>query len=141
GPVFQAGTLSGNPVAMAAGITTLQELKANPPYKRLDELGSLLEAGLRQAATEAGVAFQFNRLGSMWTLFFTDTPVADYDAAKTADRKRFARFFWAMMDRGFYLPCSQFEAAFLGVPMTVDQINQTVAAAREALRLIAKGDS
>jgi glutamate-1-semialdehyde 2,1-aminomutase len=140
GPVFQAGTLSGNPVAMAAGVATLKELKANPPYRRLDELGSQLEAGLRRAAAEAGIAVQFNRMGSMWTLFFTGTPVVDYDTARTADTKRFARFFWAMMDRGFYLPCSQFEAAFLSVPMTADHINQTVSAAREALRSVAKGD-
>ena len=139
GPVFQAGTLSGNPVAMAAGIATLKELKHNPPYKRLDELGALLEAGLRTAATEAGVPFQFNRVGNMWTLFVTGTPVRDFETAKLADTKKFARFFWEMMDRGFYLPCSQFEAAFLSVPMTADHINQAVAAAREAIQVIAKG--
>jgi glutamate-1-semialdehyde 2,1-aminomutase len=139
GPVFQAGTLSGNPVAMAAGIATLKELKKNPPYKRLDALGATLEGGITRAATEAGVPFQFNRIGSMWTLFFTGTPVRDYESAKTADTQRFARFFWEMMDRGVYLPCSQFEAAFLSVPMTEEHINQTVAAAREALQAIAKG--
>jgi glutamate-1-semialdehyde 2,1-aminomutase len=139
GPVFQAGTLSGNPVAMAAGVATLRELKKDPPYRRLDELGARLEAGLRKAATEAGVPYQFNRLGSMWTLFFTATPVRDFDTAKTVDTKRFARFFWEMMDRGFYLPCSQFEAAFLSVPMTADHIDQTAASAREALRSVAKG--
>jgi glutamate-1-semialdehyde 2,1-aminomutase len=139
GPVFQAGTLSGNPVAMAAGIATLTELKRNPPYKRLDRFGALLEVGLRKAATDAGVPFQFNRLGSMWTLFFTSTPVTDYDSAKTADTKRFGRFFWEMMDRGFYLPCSQFEAAFLCTPMTEDHINETVTASRESLQVIAKG--
>ncbi len=137
GPVFQAGTLSGNPVAMAAGIATLNELKANPPYKRLDELGARLEAGLRKAATDAGIEHQFNRIGNMWTLFFTSTPVTDYDTAKTADTKRFARFFWEMMDRGVYLPCSQFEAAFLCTPMTEDHIDQTITAARAALAAIA----
>jgi len=137
GPVFQAGTLSGNPVAMAAGIATLKELKAKPPYKRFDELGARLEAGLRKAATDAGVAHQFNRLGSMWTLFFTPTPVTDFDTAKTADTKRFGRFFWEMMDRGIYLPCSQFEAAFLCTPMTESHIDQTINAAREALQAIA----
>jgi glutamate-1-semialdehyde 2,1-aminomutase len=136
GPVFQAGTLSGNPVAMAAGIATLKELKRDPPYKRLDELGSRLERALRAAATAAGIPHQFNRVGSMWTLFFTDRPVRDYDSAKSADTKRFARFFWEMMGRGFYLPCSQFEAAFLMVPMTADHIDHTVAAAGEALRAI-----
>ncbi|MCE9562583.1 MAG: glutamate-1-semialdehyde 2,1-aminomutase [Planctomycetes bacterium] len=137
GPVFQAGTLSGNPVAMAAGIATLKELKTNPPYKRFDELGARLEAGLRRAATDAGVAHQFNRIGNMWTLFFTPTPVTDFDTAKTADTKRFGRFFWEMMDRGVYLPCSQFEAAFLCTPMTESHIDQTISAAREALKTIA----
>jgi glutamate-1-semialdehyde 2,1-aminomutase len=137
GPVFQAGTLSGNPVAMAAGVATLKELKANPPYERLDRMGAGLEAGIRRAATEAGLPFQFNRLGSMWTLFFTATPVTDSDTAQTADTKQFARFFWKMMDRGFYLPCSQFEAAFLSAAMTDDHVAQTVAAAREALNAVA----
>jgi glutamate-1-semialdehyde 2,1-aminomutase len=137
GPVFQAGTLSGNPVAMAAGIATLKQLKTDPPYKRFDELGARLESGLRKAAAEAGVSHQFNRVGSMWTLFFTATPVTDYETAKTADTKKFGRFFWEMMDRGFYLPCSQFEAAFLCTPMTADHIDQTVAAARDSLRAVA----
>jgi len=139
GPVFQAGTLSGNPVAMAAGIATLRELERNPPYQRLDELGARLEKGIRSAATAAGLPHQFNRVGSMWTLFFTDRPVSDYESAKLSDTKRFARFFWEMMDRGFYLPCSQFEAAFLSVPMTREHIDVTVAAAAESLRTIAKG--
>ena len=133
GPVFQAGTLSGNPVAMAAGIATLRELKANPPYARLEEVGAAIELGLRGAATAAGVAFQFNRVGSMWTLFFTPTPVTDLAAAKTCDTGRFSRFFWAMMDRGFYLPCSQFEAAFLSAAMTDAHVHETIAAARDAL--------
>ncbi len=136
GPVFQAGTLSGNPVAMAAGIATLSVLKADPPYKRLDELGARLEAGLRAAATEAGVPHQINRIGSMWTLFFTTTPVTDFDTAKTSDTKRFARFFWEMMDRGCYLPCSQFEAAFLSTAMTEDHIDETIATARKAMKAL-----
>jgi glutamate-1-semialdehyde 2,1-aminomutase len=133
GPVFQAGTLSGNPIAMAAGIATLKELKANPPYKRLAELAVRLEAGLRKAATDAGVPHQINRVGDMWTLFFTGTPVTDFDSAKTSDTKRFGRFFWEMMDRGFYLPCSQFEAAFLCTPMTEAHIDETIDAARRSL--------
>jgi glutamate-1-semialdehyde 2,1-aminomutase len=139
GPVFQAGTLSGNPVAMAAGVATLKELKSNPPYQRLDQLGAALEDGITRAAAGAGVPVQFNRIGSMWTLFFTGTPVRDFESAKTADTKRFARFFWEMMDRGFYLPCSQFEAAFLSVPMTEQHVAQTVAAAAESLHAVAKG--
>jgi glutamate-1-semialdehyde 2,1-aminomutase len=136
GPVFQAGTLSGNPVAMAAGIATLRLLKADPPYERLERLGARLEDGLRAAAREAGIPHQINRVGSMWTLFFTDRPVTDFDSAKTSDTKRFARFFWEMMDRGVYLPCSQFEAAFISAAMTEEQIDQTIAAAREALRTL-----
>ena len=136
GPVFQAGTNSGNPIAMAAGIATLRELKSNPPYKRLEAMGAKLEAGLRRAATEAALPFQFNRVGSMWTLFFTGTPIVDYDTAKLCDTQRFGRFFWHMMDRGFYLPCSQFEAAFLSTAMTDDHVNETIAAAQDALKAL-----
>jgi glutamate-1-semialdehyde 2,1-aminomutase len=93
-----------------------------------------LEDGLRAAATEAGVPHQFNRVGSMWTLFFTGTPVVDLDTAKTSDTARFARYFWAMMDRGVYLPCSQFEAAFTSAAHTDMDVEATVEAAREALR-------
>jgi glutamate-1-semialdehyde 2,1-aminomutase len=137
GPVLQAGTLSGNPVAMAAGIATVKELKADPPYRRLDAMGRTLEAGLRQAAADAGVPVQLNRVGSMWTLFFAPGPVTDYDTARASDTRRFARFFWEMMDRGVYLPCSQFEAAFLSAAMTDEHIRQTVGAAREALAAVA----
>ncbi|QDU21585.1 glutamate-1-semialdehyde 2,1-aminomutase [Urbifossiella limnaea] len=137
GPVFQAGTLSGNPVAMAAGIATLKQLTADPPYSRLDRMGQQLEAGLRAAAADAGVPVQLNRVGSMWTLFFAATPVTDFDTAKTADAKRFARFFWAMMDRGVYLPCSQFEAAFLSAAMTDADVARTIQAARAALAEVA----
>ena len=132
GPVFQAGTLSGNPVAMAAGVATLSELKRTNPYRRLDEMGAKLEAGLREAATAAKIPHQLNRVGSMWTLFFTPTPVTDLDTAKTCDTARFGKFFWAMMDRGVYLPCSQFEAAFLSTAMTDADLARTVAAAKEA---------
>jgi glutamate-1-semialdehyde 2,1-aminomutase len=138
GPVFQAGTLSGNPVAMAAGIATLKELQASPPYERFEKMGSKLETGIRQAADAAGVPVQFNRIGSMWTPFFTATPVTDLDTAKTSDTKRFASFFWEMMDRGFYLPCSQFEAAFLSVPMTDAHIADTISAVRESLQAISR---
>jgi len=139
GPVFQAGTLSGNPVAMAAGIATLKELKSHPHYRQFEELGARLISGLTQAAKNAGVACQCNRLGSMWTLFFSGTPVVDFESAKKSDTKLFARFFWEMMDRGFYLPCSQFEAAFLSTPMSVDHIDKAIAAAGESLKVISKG--
>lgn len=130
GPVFQAGTLSGNPLAMAAGIATLRELMESPPYERLERLGARLEAGLREAA--AGLPHQFARAGSMWTLFFTDKPVSDLDSAKACDTTCFARFFWAMMDRGVYLPCSQFEAAFISAAHSDDDIDRSIAAAKLA---------
>jgi len=134
GPVFQAGTLSGNPVAMAAGIATLRELKENSPFARLEQLSESLEKGLRLAAKAAGIPYQFNRVGSMWTLFFTATPVVDLDTAKSSDTERFGRFFWKMMDRGIYLPCSQFEAAFVSAAHTAADVQATVEAAREALK-------
>ncbi|MFO0927785.1 MAG: glutamate-1-semialdehyde 2,1-aminomutase [Gemmataceae bacterium] len=133
GPVFQAGTLSGNPVAMAAGCATLAELQRTNPYPELERLGRFVADGLRQALRETGVAGTVNQVGSMWTLFFTPDPVTDYDSARQADTKRFARFFWAMMDRGHYLPCSQFEAAFNSVLHTEELLGGTLAAAREAL--------
>jgi glutamate-1-semialdehyde 2,1-aminomutase len=133
GPVFQAGTLSGNPLAMAAGLATLQELRDHPPYAHLERLGNTLAEGLKQAAREAGLPHQLARVGSMWTLFFNPDPVTDYDAARRSDTARFARFFWAMMDRGIYLPCSQFEAAFLSAAHTQQHVEQTLKAAREAL--------
>jgi glutamate-1-semialdehyde 2,1-aminomutase len=133
GPVFQAGTLSGNPVAMAAGIATLRVLRETSPYVELDRLGKLLAGGLREAARVANIPHTVNQVGSMWTLFFAPGPVTDYDSAKKSDTGRFARFFWAMMDRGFYLPCSQFEAAFNSVLHTEERLRETIAAAREAL--------
>jgi glutamate-1-semialdehyde 2,1-aminomutase len=133
GPVFQAGTLSGNPLAMAAGLATIQELREHPPYDHLEKLGQTLAEGLRQAATKAGVPHQIGRVGSMWTFFFNAEPVTDYDVARKSDTARFGRFFWAMMNRGVYLPCSQFEAAFLSAAHTEAHIEQTLAAARAAL--------
>jgi glutamate-1-semialdehyde 2,1-aminomutase len=136
GPVFQAGTLSGNPVAMAAGIATLTELKTNPPYDHLEAMSATIEAGFTAACRQRGIPHRFNRVGSMWTLFFTGTPVTDLDTAKTSDTDRFARFFWAMMDRGVYLPCSQFEAAFTCAAMTGADIEATLKAAEESLALL-----
>jgi glutamate-1-semialdehyde 2,1-aminomutase len=133
GPVFQAGTLSGNPLAMAAGLVTLQELRDHPPYQRLEQTSRTLADGLDQAARAAGVPHHVARVGSMITLFFNPGPVTDYDGARRSDTARFGRFFWAMMDRGVYLPCSQFEAAFVSAAHTEQHIGQTIAAAREAL--------
>jgi glutamate-1-semialdehyde 2,1-aminomutase len=138
GPVFQAGTLSGNPVAMAAGIATLRELRDHPPYVHLDNLSAQIEAGLTASARKYGLPHQFNRVGSMWTLFFTGTPVVDLDTAKTSDLNRFSQFFWHMMDRGVYLPCSQFEAAFTCGAMTDADVQTILHAADESLALIAK---
>jgi len=139
GPVYQAGTLSGNPLAMAAGIATLIELKKTNPYPRLEMLGARLENGLRALCAKHQVPATINRLGSMWTLFFTASPVTDYATAKACDTVRFGRFFWAMMDRGVYLPCSQFEAAFNSVLHDEVQIDLTLAAADEALGDISRG--
>jgi glutamate-1-semialdehyde 2,1-aminomutase len=137
GPVFQAGTLSGNPVAMAAGIATLRELRDNPPYDYLNEISDFICTGIAEAARAAGVPHCLNRVGSMWTLFFTPGPVTDLASAKTSDTDRFSRFFWAMMDRGVYLPCSQFEAAFTTAALTREQAHTVVNAARESLQLLA----
>ncbi len=133
GPVFQAGTLSGNPLAMASGIATLLELKENPPYDRLERLTTRLARGLHEAAHEAGIPHVAPHLGSMFTLFFNPSPVSNYTDAKLSDTKRFAQFFWAMVEQGVYLPCSQFEAAFVSAAHTDDDIDRTIAAARKSL--------
>lgn len=133
GPVFQAGTLSGNPLAMAAGIATLRELKERPPYDRLEQRSRSLVVGLAEAANSADIAHVINRVGSMWTLFFAPGPVTDYDSARACDTARFARFFWAMLDRGVYLPCSQFEAAFVSIAHSDADVAAMIAAAQEAL--------
>jgi glutamate-1-semialdehyde 2,1-aminomutase len=123
---------------MAAGIATLTELKTNPPYERLEQQSARIGDGLMRAAASAGVPARFNRVGSMWTLFFTDTPVTNLATAKTSDTARFARFFWEMMDRGVYLPCSQFEAAFTCAAMTDEHITRTIRAGVESLSAIAQ---
>ena len=110
-------------------MATLEELRDRPPYAHLEKLGTMLETGLNEIARPARV----QRVGSMWTLFFNADPVTDYDGSKKSDAAKFGRFFWAMMDRGFYLPCSQFEAAFLMSVHTEEQMRQTIAAAKEAL--------
>ncbi len=138
GPVYQAGTLSGNPLAMAAGIATLCQLKANRQqfYKQLDDMAGKLVAGIITAAKDAGVVMTANRVGSMFTFFLTDKQVTDWDSAATCDTARFGRFHGALLDAGVWLPPSQFEAAFLSTAHTRGDIDDTVAAAREALTLI-----
>ncbi|MGP0064441.1 MAG: glutamate-1-semialdehyde 2,1-aminomutase [Isosphaeraceae bacterium] len=134
GPIYQAGTLSGNPLAMAAGLTTLQLLRDEPPFDRLEALSSRLAEGLDRAATDAGIPHVVQRVGSMLTLFFHDGPVRNYDDARRSDTGLFARFFWEMLARGVYLPCSQFEAAFVSAAHSEDDVDRTILAAHEALR-------
>ena len=138
GPVYQAGTLSGNPLAMAAGIATLCQLKANRQgfYKQLDEMAGNLVAGVTLASNEAGIAMTAIRVGSMFTFFFTDRQVTDWQSASTCDTVKFGRFHGALLDAGVWLPPSQFEAAFLSAAHTQGDIEDTIAAAREALALL-----
>jgi glutamate-1-semialdehyde 2,1-aminomutase len=133
GKVFQAGTLSGNPLATAAGCATLRALRDDPPYERLEQLSARLEAGLHAAAMSAGVPHQIARVGSMLTLFFAATPVTNWDTASRSDTARFARYFWGLLDRGVYSPCSQYEAMFVSAAHSDADIDATIAAAREAL--------
>jgi glutamate-1-semialdehyde 2,1-aminomutase len=133
GPVYQAGTLSGNPLAMACGIATLKILKRTNPYPRLEAETARLAQGLGAAATAAGVAHTVAQIGSMFTLFFNAEKVVDQTVAARCDTKQFARYFWGMLDRGIYLPCSQFEANFVSAAHTPEHIDQTIAAAREVL--------
>jgi glutamate-1-semialdehyde 2,1-aminomutase len=132
GPVYQAGTLSGNPLAVAAGLATLRRLKKENPYDELESLGARLERGLLAAAGRANVPARMNRVGSMFTLFFTDRDVFDFESAKTCDMQRFNRFFHAMLDRGVFLPPSQFEAAFISAAHTAADIDRTIETAVKA---------
>lgn len=134
GPVFQAGTLSGNPLATAAGSATLQTLKNDPPYDRLETISAQLEAGLRNAAESANLPHSIARVGSMITIFFHDTQVSDWNTASQCDTKRYAQFFWGMMDRGIYLPCSQYEAWFVSAAHSDEDIARTIAAAEETMQ-------
>ena len=135
GPIYQAGTLSGNPLAVSAGLATLKRLKKDSPYDRLEALGARLERGVIEAAGKAGIQVRVNRVGSMLTFFFTDREVTDFQSARTSDTKRFSRFFHAMIDQGIYLPSSQFEAVFISAAHTESDIDQTVSAATRALEI------
>jgi glutamate-1-semialdehyde 2,1-aminomutase len=133
GTVFQAGTLSGNPLACAAGIATLKILRDANPYPRLQQLSTRLAAGLEDAARSAGIPCAIGWFNSMMTLFFTAGPVTDWDTAAPCDTQRYARWFWGLLERGVYMPCSQFEALFVSAAHAEADIDATVNAAREVL--------
>jgi len=138
GPMYQAGTLSGNPLAMAAGLATLRYLREHKKeiYPRLEKLSEELASGVAAAAKETGVPICYNRVGSMFTWFFTPGPVTDWSSASKSDTEAFARFFRSMLESGVYLPPSQFEAAFLSAAHTEKDVQQTIAAARQAFALV-----
>jgi glutamate-1-semialdehyde 2,1-aminomutase len=136
GPVYQAGTLSGNPMAMAAGTATLEQL-SDAAYARLEAASARLAGGLAAAAAKAGVPVQVNRVGSMLTVYFSAEPVFDAASARRCDAKRFGRFFHAMLERGVYLPPSQFEAAFVSLAHTDEDVDETIRAAEEAFGVAA----
>jgi len=131
GKVYQAGTLSGNPLATAAGAKTLELLRDSPPYEYLEMLGKRLGDGLLAAAHEHRIDAQMQRVGSMMTLFFNPEPVVDWPTADRSDRKFFAKYFWGLIERGVYMPCSQFEALFFSRAHTLEDIDRTIEAARE----------
>jgi glutamate-1-semialdehyde 2,1-aminomutase len=133
GKVFQAGTLSGNPLATAAGIATLGVLRDSDPYDELGRLSTRLATGLEEAAGAAGIPCSIGSLGAMLTLFFSHEPITDWDTAARCDTQRYARYFWGMIERGIYLPCSQFEALFVSTTHTDNHIDTTIAAARDVM--------
>ncbi len=134
GKIFQAGTLSGNPVAVAAGSTTLKILKNDPPYPHLEAMGKRLADGFAKAASDAGIPHQVPHVGSMITLFFNSEPVHNWIDADKSDRAAYAKFFWGMISEGNYLPCSQFEAMFLSREHTEAMIDQTIEAAKKVFQ-------
>jgi glutamate-1-semialdehyde 2,1-aminomutase len=134
GPIYQAGTLSGNPLAMTAGLLTMRRLKDETVYAELERRTAQLCAGLSSIAAEAGFKTVTNRVGSMWTSFFTEAPVTNWSTANRSDRELYGRFFHAMLDEGVYLAPSQFEAAFVSITHTEEIIEQTINAARKAFQ-------
>jgi glutamate-1-semialdehyde 2,1-aminomutase len=133
GAVFQAGTLSGNPLAVAAGIATLETLRDQSPYARLEELGRRLAAGLTGAASQANIPHTLARVGSMMTLFFNPEPVVDWPSASRCDTARFSKYFWGLIERGVYMPCSQYEALFVSAAHSEADIQHTIESVRAAL--------
>jgi glutamate-1-semialdehyde 2,1-aminomutase len=140
GPMYQAGTLSGNPLAMAAGCAMLKQLRDRKGeiYPRLEKLSGELVEGVAAAAKEAGVPLCHNRVGSMFTWFFNKGPVTDWDSASKSNTEAFGKFFRSMLDSGVYLPPSQYEAAFLGAAHTEDDVQRTIAAAKQAFEAVKK---
>jgi glutamate-1-semialdehyde 2,1-aminomutase len=134
GPVYQAGTLAGNPLAMRAGIATLKELSKPGLYEGLNALAKNLAVGLQKALKDAGIAAQVNSIGSLSTIFFAPGPVNNYTDAKRSDTQRYARFFRDMLQRGIFLAPSQFEAAFVSAAHTSADIERTISAAGDALK-------
>ncbi|MDQ3648679.1 MAG: aminotransferase class III-fold pyridoxal phosphate-dependent enzyme, partial [Acidobacteriota bacterium] len=131
-PVYQAGTLSGNPLAMTAGLVTLRRLRDASLYEQLERAGARLVAGMTEAARETGTVTTTNRAGSMWTSFFNDRAVTDWATASMSDRATYGKFFHAMLGAGVYLAPSQFEAGFISIRHTDDIIDRTIEAARHA---------
>ncbi|MBI5419909.1 MAG: aminotransferase class III-fold pyridoxal phosphate-dependent enzyme, partial [Deltaproteobacteria bacterium] len=134
GPVYQAGTLSGNPLAVAAGIACLTELAKKGAYGKLGEKADYLAEGLHGVFARSRVPTHTNRVGSMWTIFFQKGPVVDYATAKRSDTSAYARYFHGMLSQGIYLAPSQFEAGFVSLAHTRTDLDRTIAAAREVLR-------
>ena len=128
GQMYQAGTLSGNPLAMAAGIAALTELRKPGKYEAIEHKTQILGEGLQKAIHDSGIPGQIQRIGGLLCLFFTKEPVRDYASAKQSDTARFARYFWAMLSRGIYLPPSQFEAWFISLALEDTMIEETVQA-------------
>ena len=133
GKVFQAGTLSGNPIATAAGSATLKILRDENPYPQLESQGAKLADGLAAAASAAGIPHQLQRVGSMMTLFFHAGPIDGWEQAANCNTEQFSRYFWGLMDRGVYMPCSQYEALFVSTAHSDEDIEQTIEAAGEVL--------
>ncbi|HEX8847196.1 MAG TPA: glutamate-1-semialdehyde 2,1-aminomutase [Pyrinomonadaceae bacterium] len=136
GPIYQAGTLSGNPLAMTAGLVTLKRLRDASVYDQLERAGRRLCDGLSEAAREAGIETVTNRVGSMWTGFFTNEPVTDWTSAARSSRELYGKFFHTMLEEGVYLAPSQFEAAFIGLKHTDELLDRTIEAARRAFKAL-----
>jgi glutamate-1-semialdehyde 2,1-aminomutase len=134
GPVYQAGTLSGNPLAMAAGIATLEALEKHEVWESLEESSRMLAQGIGEAAEAASIPVWQNRAGTMFATFFTENPVKDWPSAKTSDTEIFGKFFRGMLERGVYLAPSQFEAGFMSAAHTAREIEATIQAARETFK-------